>query len=101
MENRVFFAAANRVGEEKGFRFVGRSKIISPSGTILASADHTEEDLLFADINPAEARNKHVVIRPSEYELDLWGERRPDLYDVLTSCEKVPGNVASEKIRKG
>jgi predicted amidohydrolase len=91
MENRVFFVAANRVGEEKGFRFVGRSKIISPAGEVLASADHTEEALLFADIDPAEARSKHVVIRPSEYELDLWGERRPDLYDVLSSQKEDVG----------
>ncbi len=93
MENRVFFAASNRVGEERGFRFVGRSKIISPTGAILASADHTEEAVLFADIEPAEAQNKHVVIRPSEYELPLWEERRPDLYEAITQKQESPSQV--------
>lgn len=93
MENHVFFAAANRVGEEKGFRFVGRSKIISPSGEILASADHTEETVLVAQIEPAKARSKHVVIRPKEYELNLWGERRPDLYSVIAREEAASREV--------
>ena len=34
MENAVFFMAVNRVGEERGFPFIGRSRICGPSGTI-------------------------------------------------------------------
>ncbi|MCH8275064.1 MAG: carbon-nitrogen hydrolase family protein [Armatimonadetes bacterium] len=80
MENHIFFAAANRVGEENEFQFVGRSKIIGPDGTVLAAADHTKEDVISADLDLASAREKRVVQKAGEYELDLFGERRPALY---------------------
>ena len=38
MENAVFYAAVNRVGIERGFRFLGRSKICDPDGRTLAEA---------------------------------------------------------------
>ena len=28
LENHVYYAAVNRVGEERGFRFIGRSRIV-------------------------------------------------------------------------
>lgn len=80
IENRCFIAAANRVGEENGFQFCGRSKIIDEEGNILASADHTQEDFILADIELNKARNKRVVRIPGEYEMDLAKGRRPDLY---------------------
>lgn len=78
-ENKVFFASCNRVGEEQGFRFIGRSKIISPTGKVLAAASDGPEDLI-AEIDLAEARNKHSVLRPGEYELQIFEKRRPELY---------------------
>jgi predicted amidohydrolase len=80
IENHIFVAAANRVGEENSFTFVGRSKIISPSGTVLAAADHTDEAILVEEVKLERARIKHLVRREGEYEMDLWGARRPDLY---------------------
>lgn len=80
IENHVFVAAANRVGEENSFTFVGRSKIISPSGAVLAAADHTEEAILVEEVKLERARIKHLVKREGEYEMDLWGARRPELY---------------------
>ena len=79
-ENQIFVAAANRVGVERDFRFIGKSIIIGPGATILASADHAEETVLIADVDLAESRVKRIVKVKGEYELDLWGERRPDLY---------------------
>ncbi len=32
MENAIYFIAVNRVGTERGFDFIGRSKIVDPSG---------------------------------------------------------------------
>lgn len=80
VENHVFLAAANRIGTENGFSFIGKSKIISPSGAILASADHTDEVILMEDVKLERARIKHLVQIEGEYEMDLWGARRPDLY---------------------
>ncbi|RYE75200.1 MAG: carbon-nitrogen hydrolase family protein, partial [Myxococcales bacterium] len=42
-ENRVFLATCNRVGSERGFNFIGRSKIVGIDGALLASAGGSEE----------------------------------------------------------
>lgn len=81
-ENKVFFASCNRVGEEGAFRFIGRSKIISPVGGVLAAAGDGEE-ILWADVKLAEARQKRTVNIPGEYEIDVLGERHPELYGVI------------------
>lgn len=83
-ENRVFVVAANRVGIERGRRFIGRSQIVDPGGRILAEADAEEETILYADLDLAESRQKRIVIEPGEWELDVIGGRRPDLYGMLT-----------------
>lgn len=84
MENHVFIIAADRVGEELGYRFVGRSKIIDPLGNVLAGADHDEEAIVIAEIDPAAARDKHIVKRPGEYELPIFESRNPALYSKIT-----------------
>ena len=58
MENTVYVMAVNRVGEESGFRFIGTSSIVDPSGRVLAKAGADSEETLFADIDPAIARQK-------------------------------------------
>jgi predicted amidohydrolase len=84
-ENRVFVAACNRVGEERGARFIGRSQIVAPDGKLLAEADGCSETMLTATIDPALARQKKLVIRPGEFELDPIGGRRPELYRDVSS----------------
>ena len=79
-ENRIYYVAANRVGTERGFSFIGESKIVDPNGHTLTEASPGKEELIYADIDPAVARNKRVIIRPGEFELPLWEERRPALY---------------------
>jgi predicted amidohydrolase len=86
-ENKVFFATCDRVGEENGFRFIGRSKIIGPSGKVLASAGD-QEQVISAEIDLAEARQKRTVNIPGKYELDLFGCRRPELYLELVRNEQ-------------
>ena len=83
-ENRVFIVHANRVGEERNVRFIGRSQIIDCSGRILAEGSSTDEEIIKAQIKPEEANLKHVVNAPGEYEFDVFGDRRPDLYEVIT-----------------
>lgn len=88
-ENRLVLIAANRVGEERGTRYLGRSVIVAQDGALLAEASPQAEDLLLAEIDPAGSDVKHLVFRPGEYELDLFGDRRPELYRPLT--EEPPG----------
>jgi predicted amidohydrolase len=78
-ENKVFYAACNRVGTEHGFTFIGLSGIYGPDGRIIAKAGAVE-DVLVADIDLSEARDKVNVYRPGEYELHLWSCRQPELY---------------------
>lgn len=82
-ENQTFVIAADRVGEENGVRFLGYSKIIAPGGTVLAAADHHNEEILVAEIDVSLARVKNPVIRAGEYELPLFAMRRPELYAPL------------------
>ena len=77
-ENRVFVATCNRVGEERGFRFIGRSKIVGIDGKVLAAAE-SGETVLIADLDLALARQKRRVVIPGEYETDAFA-RRPELY---------------------
>ena len=77
-ENRMFVATCNRVGDERGFRFVGRSKIVGIDGAVIAAAGEGEETLV-ADLDLAPARQKRRVVIPGEYETDAFA-RRPELY---------------------
>jgi predicted amidohydrolase len=85
-ENRIYLLTANRVGTERRGSFCGWSQIVDPHGTRLAEAGETEEALLLADVDVARARDKDYVI-PGEYELYLFGDRRPELYGSLVEVE--------------
>jgi predicted amidohydrolase len=80
MENHVYAMAVNRVGEESGFRFIGRSSIYAPGGFLLASASADREEILYADVNPGKARDKHLVRVPGLHEIDRLRDRRPRFY---------------------
>lgn len=83
-ENRVFVATCNRVGKENGFKFIGRSKIVSPGGQIIAEAASGEE-VIIADIDMGEARIKRNVMIPGRYETTTFDCRRPELYGEIAS----------------
>jgi predicted amidohydrolase len=80
MENHVYYAAVNRVGTERGFRFIGMSRILGCTGEFLAVSENDEPAILYAEIDPEKARNKHLVNIPGEYELHRAKDRRPALY---------------------
>ncbi len=82
LENHVYFAGVNRVGEERGFRFIGQSRMVDCDGELLAAAGEGPE-ILYAEIDPAEARKKRIVKVPGKYELDRLADRRPELYGPL------------------
>lgn len=80
MENVVYAMAVNRVGEESGFRFIGRSSIVDTAGNRLAWGSPDAEEILYADIDPARARQKRLVRRPGLHEIDRIADRRPGFY---------------------
>ena len=90
LENQLYFAGVNRVGEERGFSFIGRSRLVDVSGNLLAVSEDEHATILYADIDPERARRKHIVKVPGKYELDRVNDRRPELYEVLTRRKEKP-----------
>jgi predicted amidohydrolase len=88
LENWVYYAAVNRVGRERGFSFIGRSRIADCSGESLAISDDDRPTILYAEIDPARARNKHLVHIPGEYELHRSRDRRPEMYQLIAQPRK-------------
>jgi 5-aminopentanamidase len=84
IENLVFYIAINRVGEERGFKFIGRSKITHCFGVVLADGKPYENDILYAEIEPETAREKKIVFIPGENEIDVFNDRRPEFYEPIT-----------------
>jgi predicted amidohydrolase len=73
--NRVFIAAADRCGSERGVDWVGGSAIIGPSGFPLAGPGACEPGVLRATLDLADARDKRVSERN-----DVLADRRVDVY---------------------
>lgn len=83
LENNIYFAAINRTGDERGFHFIGKSRICHPDGHTLCEANHDREAVLIADIDPAIARNKHLVRVPGKHEIHRFNDRRPETYSAI------------------
>jgi predicted amidohydrolase len=85
MENTVYAMAVNRVGEESGFRFIGSSSIVDPNGRVLARASVDGDEVITAEVDPARARQKHLVRVPGRHEINRFADRRPRFYEVLVA----------------
>ena len=85
-ENVVYFAAVNRVGEENGFRFHGRSRACDPTGRTIIQGPADLEAILVFDVDPSRAREKRIVRREG-YWVDRIAQRREDLYRLKPASE--------------
>jgi 5-aminopentanamidase len=72
------------VGQERGYPFRGRSKIMDPMGMALARASDDNEEIIYAEIEPAKARSKRITHFTGEWDLDRFADRRPELYGIIT-----------------
>ncbi len=84
IENHVICITANRIGIEhrtprKELKFTGGSQIVSAEGRILLKLSQ-EEKIGTINVDPATSRNKQVTAHN-----DLFADRRPHLYSLLTS----------------
>ena len=71
-ENRLWVAAANRIGREAEIDFFGGSAVADPHGQLIIQADGRER-IVFADIDLKRAGEARL-------NADYLADRRPDLY---------------------
>jgi predicted amidohydrolase len=95
LENHIYYAAVNRVGVERGFQFIGRSRIVDCTGELIAESAGAAEEILYAEIDPAKPRNKRIVKLPGIYELDRLAHRRPEMYGPITSDRQLTAKSAN------
>jgi predicted amidohydrolase len=76
IENTAFLAYVNRAGIEDGLQFWGGSRLIGPSGRIIAEAKYDEEDFVVAEMDYADAKQVEAFV-PTLRDL------RPELFDKL------------------
>jgi beta-ureidopropionase len=76
LENRVFSVTCNRIGEERGLEFIGKSQIVDSKGNLVYRAGEKEE-VLVQDIDIAEAENKFITRKNN-----LLEDRRPQAYKI-------------------
>jgi predicted amidohydrolase len=76
LENTAFLAYVNLVGVEDGLQFWGGSRLIGPTGDIIAKAKYDEEDFVICDVNFND-------IRPAEPFIPTLKDLRPELFDEL------------------
>lgn len=81
--NRMFIAACDRHGHERGVGWVQGSVIVDADGYPLTGpTELAGEQILLATMNLAEARNKRI-----SDQNDLHRDRRPQLYNMSNSLE--------------
>jgi predicted amidohydrolase len=76
LENTAFLAYVNLVGVEEGLQFWGGSRLVSPTGDILAKAKYDEEDFVTCEVD-------YNDIRPAETFIPTLRDLRPELFDEL------------------
>lgn len=77
--NRIFVAACDRVGPERGVDWVGASIIVDPDGWPLAGPATGATGTLYATCELDKARDKALTDLA-----DIHADRRPDLYAPIT-----------------
>ncbi|MEU3192187.1 nitrilase-related carbon-nitrogen hydrolase [Streptomyces sp. NPDC006992] len=75
--NRVFVAACDRAGDERGVAWTGASAIADPDGFLMATTDTAPATpaLLLAECDLSQARDKRIGAHN-----DVFKDRRPELY---------------------
>lgn len=73
IENQSYVIASNRVGTDDGVTCCGSSAIIDPYGVVVAAASTDREELVQAEIS-------EEVLDSVRSRMNVFGERRPDLY---------------------
>ena len=81
LENTAFLAYVNLVGVEEGLQFWGGSRLLSPTGDLLAKAKYDEEDLVICEVN-------YNSMRSAETFIPTLRDLRPEIFDELKRKSK-------------
>lgn len=76
LENTCYLAYVNLAGVEDGLQFWGGSRLVGPTGDVLAKAKYDQEDFLVCDVDLADLRTVETFV-PTLRDL------RPEFYDKL------------------
>jgi len=76
LENTAYLAYVNLAGVEDGLQFWGGSRLVSPTGDVLAVAKYDEEDFVVCEVDYSDLRTAETFI-PALRDL------RPELFDKL------------------
>jgi predicted amidohydrolase len=81
VENASWYAVCSVVGEQRGDRLFGGSRVVSPFGDVVAMGALNEEDFVVAEIDPALAWRARAAYH-------TFNARHPELYGPI--AEPVP-----------
>jgi predicted amidohydrolase len=76
LENTSFLAYVNLAGVEDGLQFWGGSRLVGPTGEVVAKAKYDEEDLVIAEVDYSE-------LRTAESFVPTLRDLRPELFTLL------------------
>ena len=76
IENTAYLAYVNLAGVQDGLQFWGGSRLVSPSGDVLAKAKYDEEDFVICDVD-------YDDLRTAETFIPTLRDLRPELFDKL------------------
>ena len=83
VENASWYLVCSVVGEQRGDRLFGGSRILDPTGTVVAAAVNDEEDILIGDVDLLVARN----VRTQAHTFNL---RQPEAYAAIGAPRAYP-----------
>ena len=76
LENTVFLAYVNLVGVEEGLQFWGGSRLVNPTGDVVAKAKYDEEDFVTAEVDYNDMRHTETFV-------PILKDLRPELFEKL------------------
>jgi predicted amidohydrolase len=81
IENTAFVAYVNLAGVQDGLQFWGGSRLICPTGDIVAKAKYDEEDFVICEVD-------YNDLRTAETFIPTLRDLRPELFDKLKECSE-------------
>lgn len=83
LENAVYFFSVDRVGSERGFKFIGYSRLCDTNGNPVVDAPHANPEVLIGQVDVRRSRSKRLVRVPGKHVIDRFADRRPELYGAV------------------